>query len=275
MSDTAVPPSEPSTPVSSSNGPRRGVVIGVAAAGVIVLAAIVTLVLVVSLGILGDTPLPATDASKALLNSADLSTVTGARIASGRDTQTLKYSLQQYARENPVGSADTVSPARCASNVEGWMAWASLDTPSYRGWKSDTIYAAENIRVDSVADYGDDVQEARHFVTTAAATAFMSAQRAWYRDCATVTYSDPDDATNDATFAFAPIAAHLGLDSIVEGSVDRGSNVAPHLVDVYLRNQNIVYVTELVTSSNPRSGLDRVSQAVVLAAAKNVRGLPG
>jgi hypothetical protein len=98
-------------------------------------------------------------------------------------------------------------------------------------------------------------------------------QRTWYRDCATVTYSDPNSKSDDATYAFAPVSVDLGVDSVVEGSIDRGKNVPPHLVDVYLRTKNIVYVTEIVTSTNPRNGLDRVTLGLLKAAAKNLREL--
>jgi hypothetical protein len=65
----------------------------------------------------------------------------------------------------------------------------------------------------------------------------------------------------------------LGLDAIAEGSTDHGENLAPHLVDVYLRNANIVYVVELVTNDPPQHGLDSVSLAIVRAAAKKLRSL--
>jgi hypothetical protein len=272
MTEIAPQPSAQEAPTSERS--RVGLWIGVGAAGVIVLAALITLVLVVSIGILGGTPLPSSDTSKTLLDSSDLADVVGAKIVSGRDTETRRYSLEQYVRENPVSSRDSVSPSRCADNLEGWMAWAALDTPTYRGWKSDEVFAAENIRVDAVADYGDDIQEARHFATVAAATRFMQVQRAWYRDCATVTYSDPGgSAADDATYAFSPVPVSLGVDAIVEGSTDRGKDVAPHLIDAYLRNRNIVYVTEIVTTKSPANGLDRVSLALLNAAAKNLRDL--
>jgi hypothetical protein len=174
---------------------------------------------------------------------------------------------------NPVDTSHTVTPAKCADNLEGWMAWKSLDSPAYRGWKSDTIFETSNIVVDSTIDFENGLQEARHFVSVGAATAFMNAQRGWYRDCATTTYADPQDPSNDSEFAFREIPVDLGLDSIVEVSSDKGENLPPHLVDVYLRSANIVYVTELVTNGTPRNTLDPVSLAIVKAAARNLASL--
>jgi hypothetical protein len=150
------------------------------------------------------------------------------------------------------------------------MAWKALDTPSYRGWKSDVIFEASNIVVDSTSSYENGLQESRRFATVAAATAFMSAQRGWYRECATSTYADPDDSTNSVTYRFSPISLNLGLDSVIEGSTNRGKDLPPHLIDVYLRKQNIVYVTELVTNSAPQQGMDPVSLAIVKTAAKKL-----
>jgi hypothetical protein len=271
MSD--ITPEDPVPQSLAAAKSRVGLWAGVGAAGVVVIAAIVTFVLVVSIGVLGGDRLPVSDTAKALLNTDDLAHLSGARISSGRDTETTKYTLPEYARGNPVGSPHDVTPSKCADNLEGWMAWASLDTPSYRGWNNDVIYAAQNITVDAENDYGNNIQEARHFVTVAAAVAFMNAERGWYSDCAKATYTDSSDSTNDATFNFSPVGVNLGLDSIVEGSTDRGKYVAPHLVDAYLRNQNIVYVTEFITASAPQRGLDRVSLALLQAAATNLRGL--
>jgi hypothetical protein len=181
-----------------------------------------------------------------------------------------KRSLQAYVRLNPGDNSHTISPARCADNLEGWMAWKSLDTPAYRGWKTDVIFEASNIVVDSTQTYENGLQEARHFATVAAATAFVSAQREWYQRCSTTTYVDPHDSSNNARYTFSPVPLNLGLDSVIEGSTNKGTNLAPHLIDVYLRNQNIVFVTELVTNSAPQRGLDRVSLAIVKAAAKKL-----
>jgi hypothetical protein len=227
----------------------------------------------VALNVLGSTGLPSGVAQRVLLNSNDLAGITGVEIATGSDSAVNKHTLQAYVTENPGDTSHTVTPAKCADNLEGWLAWKSLDTPAYRGWKTDVIYAASNIVVDSTSAYENGLQEARHFATVAAAAAFMSAQRGWYRECATSTYVDPGDPANDATYAFSPIALNLGLDAVLEGSTNRGKDLPPHLIDVYLRNQNIVYVTELVTNTAPQHGMDLVSLAIVTRAAKKLASL--
>jgi hypothetical protein len=271
MTDTA-PPAETS-PEAQQPKSRRGLFIGVAAGGLIVLAAIVTLVLVVSIGVIGQTGLPTSAAKRVLLSASDLAKIDGAQIASGVDSEVKTRTLQAYVRANPGDNSHTVTPAKCADNLEGWMAWKSLDTPSYKGWKTDTIYEAANIVVDSTTAYENGLQEVRHFATVSAATAFMSAERSWYSECANTSYLDPSHPKNDSAFHFTPIALNLGLDSIVEGSTDKGRNLPPHLIDVYMRNQNIVYVTELVTNSAPQHGIDAVSRAIVTAAAKKLGSL--
>jgi hypothetical protein len=146
-------------------------------------------------------------------------------------------------------------------------------TPSYPGWKRDTVYQATNIVVDSASSFGPDIQQSRNFASVAAATAFMDAERSWYRECAVASYTDPADAGSTATYAFAPLSANLGLDAIVEGSTDRGRYAPPHLVDVYLRNRNIVYVLEIATNHDPAHGLDPVSSAIVDAAANKLKSV--
>jgi hypothetical protein len=235
-----------------------------------VYVAIATVVLMVTLNVLGSSGLPASAAQKVLLNSSDLAKVAGVEIATGRNSAIHKQTLQAYVKENPGDNTNTVSPAKCADNLEGWMAWKALDTPSYRGWKTDVIYEAANIIVDSTSAYENGIQQARRFATIGAATAFMAAQRGWYRECATSTYTDPNDSSDSVTYAFSPVSLDLGLDSVIERSTDTGTDLPPHLVDVYLRNKNIVYVTELVARSAPQHGLDRVSLAIVTAAAKKL-----
>jgi hypothetical protein len=270
MTDTETPATPEEAPAPRS---RTGLFIGLAAGGVVVVAAIVTVVLMVALGVLGANGLPTSAAKRALLTASDLSKISGVQIATGRSATVRAHTLRAYVAANPGDSSNTVAPASCADNLEGWMAWKSLDTPSYRGWKTDTIYESSNIVVDSTAKYENGLQEARHFATVAAATAFMNAQRGWYRACATTTYADPESPAGDTVFHFTAIPLNLGLDSVVEGSTDTGASLPPHLIDVYLRNANIVYVTELVTNTAPQHGLDPVSLAIVKAAAKKLGAL--
>jgi hypothetical protein len=269
MTDTA-PPAEP-TPAVTPQKSRTGRLIGLGIGGGVVFVAIVTVVLMVALGVLS--ALPAGAAQRMLLTANDLAKITGVEIATGRNSDVKKHSLQAYVAENPGDTSNTVSPAKCADNLEGWMAWKALDTPSYRGWKTDVIYEASNIVVDSTSSYENGLQESRRFATVAAATAFMQAQRGWYKECATSSYTDPSDSTNNVTYRFSPISLDLGLDSVIEGSTNRGKDVPPHLIDVYLRNQNVVYVTELVTNSAPQHGMDPVSLAIVKTAAKKLATL--
>ncbi len=271
MTDTAAP-AEP-TPDARTPGKRTGLFVGLGIGGAVIFVAIVTVVLMVALSVLGSTGFPAAAAGRVLLNSSDLAGIDGVEIATGQDSVVNKRSLQAYIKLNRGDSPDIVSPAKCANNLEGWMAWKSLDTPAYRGWKTDVIFEASNIVVDSTQTYENGLQEARHFATVAAATAFVSAQRQWYRTCATTTYGDRLDPSHSATYAFSPIPLNLGLDAVIEGSTNKGTDIAPHLIDVYLRNQNIVYVTELVTNSAPQHGLDKVSLAIVKAAAKKLAQL--
>jgi hypothetical protein len=272
MTDASVPPGpspEPQPPKS-----RSGAFVAIGAGGVVVLAALVTLVLIVALGVVHSAGFSTGLARQSLLTQKDLAGLRGVEIATGSDGAVRSHSLEQYIHGNPTDDSHTVAPAKCADNLEGWMAWKALDTPAYRGWKTDTIYEASNIVVDATTNYENGLQEVRHFVNTAAATAFVSAQRGWYRDCAHTSYSDPEDPGDDSSFTFAPIPLDLGLDSVVEGSTDTGQSLPPHLIDVYLRNQNIVYVTELVSTSSPRQGMDPVSLSIVKAAAKKLRSLP-
>ena len=271
MTDAGSPEVQPVEP--SSPGRSTKLYIGVGAGGVLVFGAIVTVVLMVALGVLGSNGLATSAAMRALLTGGDLSKISGVEIATGRSASVRAHTLQAYVAANPGDSSNTVAPASCADNLEGWMAWKSLDTPSYRGWKTDTIYEASNIVVDSTTKYENGLQESRHFATVAAATAFMSAQRGWYRTCATTTYADPESSAGDTVFHFTAIPLNLGLDSVVEGSTNKGASVPPHLIDVYLRNANIVYVTELVTNTAPQHGLDPVSLAIVSAAAKKLGAL--
>jgi hypothetical protein len=252
---------------------RVGLFIGLGAGGVVVLAAIVTGVLIVSLGVIGSNGFPSAETKLALLDGSDLAKIKGVELAQGLQSEVKKTTLQGYIRENPGDDSHTVKPAVCADNLEGWMAWKSLDTPSYKGWKTDTIYEASNIVVDDTADYENGLQEVRHFATVGAATTFMSVQRNWYRQCASTTYVDPHNAKNDSAFDFSPISLNLGLDAIVEGSTDKGKDLPPHLIDVYMRNRNIVYVTELVTNQGPKQGMDKTSAAIVKAAAKKLGSL--
>lgn len=271
MTDTESPAE--STPVAPPPKRNTGLFVGLGIGAGIVFWAILTVVLMVTLHVLGSTGLPSGAAQRVLLNSSDLANIDGVEIATGSQSEVKKHTLQAYLRENPGDTSNTVTPATCADNLEGWMAWKSFDTPAYRGWKTDVIYAASNIVVDSTTDYENGLQEARHFATVAAATAFMSAQRGWYKECATSTYVDPNDSSNNATYAFSPISLDLGLDSVIEGSTNKGSNLPPHLIDVYLRIKNIVYVTELVTKSAPQQGMDKVSLAIVKTAAKKLTAL--
>lgn len=270
-------PATPAAPSAVEPRPERlaGRFIGLGVGGGIAFAAIVTGVLIIALGVLGLTGLPARAAQRALLNSSDLANINGVEIATGLDSDVHKRTLRAYVTQNPGDTSNTVKPAKCADELEGWMAWKSLDTPAYRGWKTDVIYEASNIVVDSTTSYENGLQEARHFVTVPAAIAFMNAQRSWYKECAATSYVDQNDSSNDATYAFSPISLDLGhgLDTIIEGSTNTGSDLPPHLIDVYLRNKNIVYVTELVTNSAPQHGMDKVSLAIVTAAANKLGAL--
>jgi hypothetical protein len=272
MTDSAAP-GDPTPTTTQTPNRQTGRLVGLGVGGGIVFLAIATVVLMVSLSVIGSAGLPAGAAKRALLTGTDLATIRGVEIATGSDSVVREHTLQAYVKANPGDTSNTVLPAKCADNLEGWMAWKSLDTPSYRGWKTDVIYEAANIVVDSTSSYENGVQESRRFVTVAAATAFMQAQRGWYKDCATSTYVDPGDATNDVTYRFSPISLDLGLDSVIEGSTNKGKDLPPHLIDVYLRTQNIVYVTELVTNSAPQRGLDPVSLAIVKKAAKKLTSL--
>jgi hypothetical protein len=271
MTDSATP-GDP-TPAAQPPKSHTGRLVGLGVGGGVAFAAVVTVVLMVSLSVIGSAGLPAGAAKRVLLTGTDLATISGVEIATGIDSEVREHTLQAYVKQNPGDTSNTVSPATCADNLEGWMAWKSLDTPSYRGWKTDVIYEASNIVVDSTNSYENGIQESRRFVTVAAATAFMDAQRGWYKKCATSTYVDPGDAANDVTYQFSPISLNLGLDSVIEGSTNEGKDLPPHLIDVYLRNQNIVYVTELVTNSAPQRGMDRVSLAIVKKAAKKLASL--
>ncbi len=276
MSDPALPDvsdpiHEPLTdPEPAPLTERTGFRVAVGAVSLAALAALVTFVLVVSLGVIGGGLLPATAAARALLTSADVRHLAGVEIESGGRTGVTRSTLEAYVRRNPVGDPGSVRPARCAANIEGWMAWAALDTPSYIGWKHDSVYAATNVVIESAQDFGPGIQQSRNFATVAAATAFMNAERSWYAECGTASYSDPSTPSDSATYAFAPLSVNLGLDSIVEGSTDRGRGAPAHLVDVYLRNRNIVYALEIATNHDPARGLDRVSLAVLNAAAKKL-----
>jgi hypothetical protein len=271
MIDTA-PPEEPA-PAALTPKSHTGRLIGLGIGGGVVFVAIVTVVLMVALSVIGSAGLPPGAAQRMLLTASDLARITGVEIATGRDSEVRKHSLQAYVKENPGDTSNTVSPAKCADNLEGWMAWKALDTPTYRGWNTDVIYEASNIVVDSTSSYENGLQESRRFATVAAATAFMNAQRGWYKECATSTYLDPGDSTNSVTYTFSPISLDLGLDSVIEGSTNKGKDLPPHLIDVYLRNQNIVYVTELATNSAPQRGMDPVSLAIVKTAAKKLASL--
>ncbi|MDQ1545589.1 MAG: hypothetical protein QOH69_493 [Actinomycetota bacterium] len=271
MTDTA-PPDEPTSGAQPPKS-KTGRLIGLSIGGGVVFIAMVTVVLMVALSVVGSTGLPAGAAKRALLTASDLAAITGVEIASGQDSVVRKHSLQAYVKENPGDTSNTVTPAKCADNLEGWMAWKALDNPSYRGWKSDVIFEASNIVVDSENSYENGLQESRRFASVAAASAFMNAQRGWYKECATSSYADPGDSTNNATYRFSPISLDLGLDSVIEGSTNRGKGLPPHLIDVYLRKQNIVYVTELVTNSAPQHGMDPVSLAIVKTAAKKLSSL--
>jgi hypothetical protein len=271
MTDTDSP--DDRSPHAAGPARRPSVLIGLGIGGGILFVAIAIVVLMVALNVLGSTGFPTGAAQRVLLNASDLAKIPGVEIATDNNAEVHKHTLQDYVRQNPGDTSNTVSPAKCADNLEGWMAWKSLDTPAYRGWKTDVIYETSDIVIDSASHYQNGLQEARHFATVDAATAFMKAQRQWYRECANSTYNDPDDATNSASYAFSPIPLNLGLDSVVEGSTNSGNGVPPHLIDVYLRNKNIVYVTELVTNSAPQHGLDRVSLSIVQAAAKKLSTL--
>jgi hypothetical protein len=245
--------------------------VGIAAAASVVFVALVIFVLIAAIGILDGTALPPSAASTALLTKSDLANLPGAAIDTGRFAEVLKASLPEYVRQNPVADPGGVTPSKCADNLEGWMAWAPLDTESSPGWKHDVIYSADNIVVDAVEGFRDNIQQARNFVSSAAAAAFMNAERSWYAECAKATYNEGGGAT--ATFDFSPVAENLGLDSIVEGSDDTGGGVPRHLVDVYLRNRNIVYVLEIASEHAPKNGLDAVSTGIVTAAAMKLTGL--
>jgi hypothetical protein len=271
MTDIEIP-AEPA-PGAPRPKSRTAQYVGLGVGGGIVFVAIVTVVLMVTMNVLGSAGFPAAAAQRVLLNSSDLARVDGVEIATGRNSAVHKRTLRAYITQNPGDTSNTVSPAKCADNLEGWMAWKALDTPSYRGWKTDVIYEASNIVVDSTSAYENGIQEARHFINVAAATAFMNAQRSWYKECATSIYTDPDDPSNTVTYAFSPIPLNLGLDAVVEGSTETGIDLPPHLIDVYLRNKNIVYLTELVTKSAPQRGMDRVSLAIVTTAAKKLASL--
>ena len=272
MTDTT--PADQPTPVSpASTTTRPGWLIPVAAAGTVLVAGVVTLVLIVSLSVIGSGPLPSAASARALLTAADVRNIPGVEIDNGGGNGVTRSSLATYVKNNPLADPATVRPSQCAENLEGWLAWAALDTTTYSGWKRDSLYQARNIVVDSTTDFGPEIQQSRNFVTVAAATAFMNAQRAWYRQCAVARYIDPGKAGNSATFAFAPIPVRVGLDSIVEGSTDHGRDAPPHLVDVYLRNRNIVSVFQLTTNTNPAHGLDPVSLAILRAAANKLRSV--
>jgi hypothetical protein len=270
MTDAEIPAAETPLPPKS----RVGLFIGLGAGGLVVFAAIVTFVLIISLGVIASNGFPLAETKFALLNGSDLAQIDGVELAQGLQSEVKRQTLQGYIRDNPSDDAHMVTPAVCAQNLEGWLAWKSLDTPAYKGWKTDTIYEASNIVVNATANYENGIQEVRHFATVGAATAFMNVERKWYHECAATSYKDPENAKNDSAFNFSPISLNLGLDSIVEGSTDTGRDVPPHLIDVYLRNQNLVFVTELVTNRAPRRGIDKTSAAIVNAAAKKLGTLP-
>jgi len=268
----SVPAGDPA-PGLVSPASRRGFWIAVGGAGVVVLAAFVAFVLVIALGVINRSVLPAPAAARALLTASDVRGVPGVGIDNGGRNGVQKSSLPAYVARNPVLDRSIVHPSMCADDLEGWMAWAALDIPSYPGWKHDTVYQASNIVVDAASSYGPDIQQSRNFASVAAATAFMSAERAWYRRCAVATYTDPSDHSNSATYAFSPVTVAIGLDSIIEGSSDTGRYAVPHLIDVYLRNHNVVYVLEVATNHDPAAGLDRVSLGIVDAAAEKLRSV--
>jgi hypothetical protein len=275
VTDSALPegPSEvqPGAPVAAAG--RTGFWIAVGAVGLVATAGLVTFVLVVALGVLDRGALPASAAARALLTAADVRHISGVEIDNSNKNGPTSSTLPAYASRNPIDNANTVRPSACAANIEGWLAWASLDTPAYPGWRLDRIYQASNLVVTSVPNFSQGIQQSRSFDTVAAATAFMNAERGWYRECATASYSDPAHRPDAATYSFSPLQINVGLDSIIEGSTYRGLNTPPHLVDVYLRNRNIVTVLEVSTSNDPALGLDRVSRSIIQAAAAKLRSV--
>jgi hypothetical protein len=275
VTDSALPevPPEVQPGASATASGRTGFWIAIGAVGLITTAALVTFVLVVALGVLDRGVLPASAAARALLTAADVGHIAGVEIDNSNKNGPTSSSLPAYVAQNPVDTATTVHPSKCSANIEGWLAWASLDTPAYPGWRLDRIYQASNLVVTSVPNFSQGIQQSRSFDTVAAATAFMNAERGWYRECATASYSDPTHRPDAVTYAFAPLHIDVGLDSIIEGSTDRGLNTPPHLVDVYLRNRNIVTVLEVSTSHDPAQGLDRVSRLIIQAAAAKLRSV--
>jgi hypothetical protein len=247
--------------------------LGAAGVAVVVVAA-VTISLVISPRVPPGAGIPVTATSKALLTANDLESLTGARIAVDSYSTVQETTLQEYIEENPAGNSKSLQPSTCASKFEGSLAWAVTDTPSYSGWESDVIYEVDDVDTDSHHESVFRDQLVRHFATVAAATKFVSAERTSYRDCPTATYADSNDAQNDVTYHFTPVALHLGLDSIVEEGALQGQDVPPDAINVYLRNQNLVY--ELLVSANsvPQHGIDSATLAVVQAAARKLASLP-
>jgi len=239
----------------------------------VVLVAILTLAQVISPTILAGEGIPITLTSKALLTANDLRSVKGARIAINSYSNIQETTLQQYIEENPEGASRAVHPSKCSAKFEGSLAWAVADTPSYSGWDSDVIFEADDIDKDSSGQSAFREQLVRHFATVAAATRFVAAERASYRDCPVATYADSNDAQNDVTYDFTSVKLNLGLDSLVERGVLQGQHVPPDALNVYLRNQNVVYELLLSTSSEPQHGIDPATLAVVKAAAAKLAAL--
>jgi hypothetical protein len=248
--------------------------IAVGSAGVLViLAAVVTLILVISPGILGGSEIPIASTSQALLTASDLRSVKGAGIAIESYSDVQESTLQEYITENPASASNSVQPSTCASKFEGSLAWTVADTPQYIGWESDVIYEADDVDRDSNGESVFRDQLVRHFATAQAATRFVNAERTSYRDCPIATYRDSNNAENDVTYHFTPVPLHVGLDSIVEQGVLEGQDVPPDAINVYLRNKNVVYELLLSVRSAPKHGIDSVTLAVVKAAARKLASL--
>jgi hypothetical protein len=239
----------------------------------VVLVAIFTLANVISPNILAGEGIPITLTSKALLTADDLRSVKGARIAIDSYSNVQETTLQDYIKENPKGASRAVHPSTCSSKFEGSLAWAVADKSTYAGWDSDVIYEVDDIDTDSAGQSAFREQLVRHFATAAAATRFVAAERASYRDCPIATYADSNDAQNDVTYHFNPVTLNLGLDSLVEQGVLQGQNVPPDALNVYLRNQNVVYELLLSSGSEPQHGIDPATLAVVKAAAAKLTAL--
>jgi hypothetical protein len=223
--------------------------------------------------ILAGEGIPITLTSKALLTANELRSVKGARIAVDSYSNVQETTLQDYIQENPEGASRAVHPSTCSSKFEGSLAWAVADTPGYSGWNSDVIYEVDDIDKDSAGQSAFRDQLVRHFATVSAATRFVAAERTSYRNCPVATYADSNDAQNDVTYHFTSVKLDLGLDSLIEQGVLQGQNVPPDALNVYLRNQNVVYELLLSTSSEPQHGIDPATLAVIKAAATNLAAL--